>query len=74
MDFSWDKYPEIKRHFGEKWLRIESNTIHPIFTILHEIKYLRELNRYLQDVQAKKQQLSILKPQICFGTFIMNWR
>ena len=59
--FSWDKYPEIKRHFGEKWLRIESNTIHPIFTILHETEYLKGLNRYLQDVQAKKTTTEHLK-------------
>ena len=54
VDVSWEKYPEIKRHFGEEWLRAEYTKIHPIFRILNEPEYLSKLNEYLMDVKENK--------------------
>jgi hypothetical protein len=66
MNSSLDKYPEIKRHFEEEWLRKEYNKSHPLFTILHETEYLKGLNRYLQDVKVKKLTVDHLKASNMF--------
>lgn len=65
-DFSWNKYPEIKRHLGEEWLVIEPNKIHPIFRILHETEYLSNLDKYLKDVKVKKATVDHLQASNMF--------
>ena len=51
----FDSYPEIKRHFEEKWLRKEINKIHPIFSIFDETEYLTNLDKYLKDVKKNNR-------------------
>jgi hypothetical protein len=54
MDFSFKKYPEIERHFGEHWLNDPKSTGHPLFRIYHENQYLTDFNEYLRDVDPRK--------------------
>jgi hypothetical protein len=49
-----EKYPEIKRHIGEEWLRKECNKIHPIFGHLNETVFLNNFDKYLKDIPENK--------------------
>lgn len=66
MNFSLDKYPEIKRYFGEKWLKTAHNKNHPIFRIIDETEYLSNLNRYLEYVKLKKATVVNLQASTMF--------
>lgn len=68
MCYQLEKYPEIKRHFGEKWLTTEHNKTHPLFGILHEneTEYLTNLDKYLQNVREKKATVGHLRASNMF--------
>lgn len=63
MNSSWERYPEIKRTFGEEWLNNPKNREHPLFRIHEKDKdqFLINLDKYLEDVSSRKSTSDQLK-------------